>query len=117
MKRDPVRLSDEVYDVVIIGGGIYGVCVAWEAALRGLSVALVDKGDFGHATSSNSLRIIHGGLRYLQHLDIRRMRRAIRERMIWMRIAPHLVHPLPVLVPTYGHWMRGRESPVAGSKD
>jgi glycerol-3-phosphate dehydrogenase len=109
MKRDPTRLSAEVYDVVVIGGGIYGACVAWEAALRGLSVALVDKGDFGHATSSNSLRIIHGGLRYLQHLDIRRMRRAIRERMIWMRIAPHIVHPLPVLVPTYGHWTRGKE--------
>ena len=109
MKRDPARLSDEMYDVVVIGGGIYGACVAWDAALRGLSVALVEKGDFGHATSSNSLRLIHGGLRYLQHLDIRRMRRAIRERMIWMRIAPHLVHPLPVLVPTYGHWIRGRE--------
>jgi glycerol-3-phosphate dehydrogenase len=109
MKRDPARLSDEMYDVVVIGGGIYGACVAWDAALRGLSVALVEKGDFGHATSSNSLRLIHGGLRYLQHLDIRRMRRAIRERMIWMRIAPHLVHPLPILVPTYGHWTRGRE--------
>jgi glycerol-3-phosphate dehydrogenase len=109
MKRNPTRLSAEVYDVVVIGGGIYGVCVAWEAALRGLSVVLVDKGDFGHATSSNSLRIIHGGFRYLQQLDIRRMRRAIRERMIWMRIAPHIVHPLPVLVPTYGHWMRGKE--------
>jgi glycerol-3-phosphate dehydrogenase len=109
MQRDLHQLSTHVYDVVIIGGGIYGLFVAWDAALRGLSVALVEKGDFGHATSSNTLRIIHGGLRYLQHGDIRRMRRSIRERRIFMQIAPHLVHPLPFLIPTYGHLMRGRE--------
>jgi glycerol-3-phosphate dehydrogenase len=70
-------------------------------------VALLEKGDFGHATSSNSLRVVHGGLRYLQHGDIPRMRRSIRERKILLRIAPHLVHPLPVLIPTYGHTLRG----------
>jgi glycerol-3-phosphate dehydrogenase len=109
MKRDLARLSGNVYDVVIIGGGIYGLCVAWDAILRGLSVALVEKGDFGHATSSNTLRIIHGGLRYLQHGDVRRLRQSIHERMVFMRIAPHLVHPLPFLIPTYGHWMRSKE--------
>jgi glycerol-3-phosphate dehydrogenase len=109
MKRDLAQLADNKHDVLIIGGGIYGVFVAWDAALRGLSVALVEKEDFGHATSFNTLRIIHGGLRYLQHGDIRRMRQSINERKALMRIAPHLVHPLPFLIPTYGHSMKGRE--------
>jgi glycerol-3-phosphate dehydrogenase len=107
--RNLTNLSRQTYDVLVIGGGIYGVCVAWDAALRGLSVALVDKGDFGHATSSNSLRVIHGGLRYLQHAAIRRVRRSIQERAAFMRIAPHLVHPLPIVIPTYGHSLRGKE--------
>jgi glycerol-3-phosphate dehydrogenase len=109
MRRDLIRLSQQVYDVLVIGGGIYGVCVARDAALRGLSVALVEQGDFGHATSFNSLRILHGGFRYLQHGDIRRMRRSIHERSVFMRTAPHLVHPLPFLIPTYGHGLRGKE--------
>jgi glycerol-3-phosphate dehydrogenase len=109
MRRNLANLARQTYDVVVIGGGIYGVCIAWDAALRGLSVALVEKGDFGHATSSNSLRVIHGGLRYLQHGDVRRVRRSIRERAAFMRIAPHLVHPLPILIPTYGHCLRGKE--------
>jgi glycerol-3-phosphate dehydrogenase len=110
LNRNPKNLAARPYDVLVVGGGIYGSFVAWDAALRGLSVALVDKGDFGHATSANNFRIIHGGLRYLQHGDIRRMRQSIRERMILMRIAPHLIHPLPFLVPTYGHLARGREA-------
>ncbi|MFQ6113477.1 MAG: FAD-dependent oxidoreductase [bacterium] len=109
MKRDLAQLEGNEFDVLIIGGGIYGVCAAWEAALRGLSVALVEKGDFGSATSSNSLKIIHGGLRYLQHADFKRMRESISERKILMRIAPHLVHPLPCLMPTYGHALKGKE--------
>jgi glycerol-3-phosphate dehydrogenase len=109
MRRNLGNLSRQTYDVVVIGGGIYGVCIAWDAALRGLAVALVEKGDFGHATSSNSLRVIHGGLRYLQHGDVRRVRRSLRERAAFMRIAPHLVHPLPILIPTYGHSLRGKE--------
>jgi glycerol-3-phosphate dehydrogenase len=108
MERDLPRLAAAPYDALVIGGGIYGACVAWDAALRGLSVALVDKGDFGHATSANTLRVIHGGLRYLQHGDIRRLRQSIRERHTLMRIAPHLVRPLPFLIPTYGHLLRGR---------
>jgi glycerol-3-phosphate dehydrogenase len=108
MVRNLRNLSRHTYDVLVVGGGIYGVCVAWDAALRGLSVALVEKNDFGHATSSNSLRVIHGGLRYLQHGDIRRMRVSMRERTAFMRIAPHLVHPLPILIPAYGYAMRGK---------
>ncbi|NEP09154.1 MAG: glycerol-3-phosphate dehydrogenase/oxidase [Symploca sp. SIO2C1] len=109
MKRNLVELSRNIYDVLIIGGGIYGAWVAWEASLRGLSVALVEKADFGGATSANSLKIIHGGLRYLQQADLKRMRESIHERRTLMDIAPHLVHPLPVLLPTYGHGMKGKE--------
>lgn len=109
MKRHLPTLTEQEYDLLVIGGGIYGACVAWDAALRGLAVALVEKGDFASATSANSLKVIHGGLRYLQHGDLRRMRLSMGERGILMRIAPHLVHPLPVLVPTYGHGRRGKE--------
>ncbi len=109
MKRDLKAMAGTTYDLLVIGGGVNGLCVAWDAALRGLSVALVEKGDFGAGTSSGTLKIVHGGLRYLQYADVRRMRESIRERMVLMRIAPHLVHPLPFLVPTYGHLLKGRE--------
>ena len=101
MQRNVAALARKEYDLFIVGGGIYGASVARDAALRGLAVALVDKGDFGSATSANSHKIIHGGLRYLQYGDLKRMRESIRERSILMRIAPHLVRPLPFLVPTY----------------
>ncbi len=110
MQRDTRALSGKVFDLIVLGAGIQGACIAWEATLRGLSVALIDKADFGAATSANSLKIIHGGLRYLQTADISRMRQSIRERQTLMRIAPHLVHPLPVLVPTYGHGIKGKEA-------
>ena len=108
MQRNLTRLADSCYDVLVIGGGIYGACVAREGVLRGLSVALVDMADFASGTSANSLKVIHGGLRYLQHGDVRRMRISINERRTLMRIAPHLVHPLPVLIPTYGHGVQGK---------
>lgn len=110
MQRDLSKLAKSSHDVLIIGGGIYGACTAWEAASRGLSVALVEQNDFGSATSANSLKIIHGGLRYLQHADLKRMRESIQERKNLLRIAPHLIHPLPILVPTYGHGIKGREA-------
>jgi len=113
MKRDLNKLSQEEYDVVIVGAGIYGVTTAWDATLRGLKVALIDKGDFGNATSSNSLKIIHGGLRYLQHLDIKRMRESIHERVVLMRIAPHLVYPIPVVMPTYSYKLKSRPAMFA----
>ncbi len=109
MKRDLTELAKGEFDVIVIGGGIYGVCTAWDAALRGLTVALIEKSDFGSATSSNSLKIIHGGLRYLQHADFKRMRESIVERSHLMRIAPHLVHPLPCVMPTYGHALKSKE--------
>ncbi len=110
MKRDLDAQTRSEYDVLIVGGGIYGAATAWEAASRGLRTALVEKADFCSATSANSLKIIHGGFRYLQHADLRRVRESAQERRILMRIAPHLVHPLPVLVPAYGHGLKGREA-------
>ena len=113
MKRDLKKLAAEKYDVVVIGAGIYGAAAAWDATLRGLKVALIDKGDFGSATSANSLKIIHGGLRYLQQLDLKRMRESIRERMILMYIAPNLVYPMPVLMPTYSYKLKSRPALAA----
>ncbi len=108
MRRALEKFSQESFDVLVIGGGIYGASVARDAALRGLNVGLVEQGDFGNGTSSNSHKIIHGGLRYLQHADFRRMRESIRERSTLMRIAPHLVSPMPFLIPTYHSWFQGK---------
>lgn len=101
MQRSVERLAQEEFDCVIIGGGIYGACLAWEATLRGLSTALIEAEDFGGKTSANSQKIIHGGLRYLQHMDIARIRESVRERTVLLRIAPHLVRPMACLMPTY----------------
>lgn len=106
MRRDVSSLSNNVFDLVIVGGGINGAAAAWDAASRGLSVALLDKGDFGSQNSSNSQKIIHGGLRYMQHGDFWRMRKSAYERKILMRIAPHLVHPMPCFIPIYGSFMK-----------
>ena len=100
MTRDLRRLADTRFDVLVVGGGFYGVTVAWDAAQRGLSVALIDKGDFGGATSFNNLKTLHGGLRSLQSLNFKQMRLFIRERRALARIVPHLVRPLPFIVPT-----------------
>jgi len=114
MKRDIGALSDRQFDLAIIGGGIYGACIARDAALRGLSVALVEKSDFCSGTSHNSLKIIHSGIRYLQHLDFRRIRESIVERRIWLSIAPHLVRPLEFVIPTQGYLTRGPMALQAG---
>lgn len=108
MTRDLPRLADTPVDVLVVGAGIYGAAIAWEAALRGLSVAVIDRGDFGAATSFNSLKTIHGGLRELQRAAIGDVREFVRERRALSRIAPHLVHPLPFLIPTYRHPLRSR---------
>lgn len=108
--RDPQALQNRNFDLLIIGGGIYGLGVAWEAALRGLSVALVEKNDFGSGTSAGCFKIVHGGLRYLPHLELGRFFESVREQRILRTIAPHLVHPLPFLVPCYG---RGAKSKAA----
>jgi glycerol-3-phosphate dehydrogenase len=109
MKRDIGNLANKEYDLTVIGGGIFGACAAWEAVLRGLRVALIEKEDFSHATSANHFKMIHGGMRYLQHLDVKRVRESSRERSILLKTAPHLATPLPILMPTYGHGLKGKE--------
>jgi glycerol-3-phosphate dehydrogenase len=101
MTRDLTALQNQTFDLLVIGGGIYGTCLAHDASQRGLSVALIEQGEYGNGASANSLRIIHGGLRYLADGDIRWARRMAKERDTWLRIAPDLIHPLRCVVPTY----------------
>lgn len=108
MKRDTSALANQTFDVLVVGGGIHGAVTAWDAALRGLSVALIERGDFGGATSQNSLKIIHGGLRYLQDGNLARIRKMAYERTTWMKIAPHLIHPIRCLMPTTKKISRSR---------
>ncbi|HSD25816.1 MAG TPA: FAD-dependent oxidoreductase [Vicinamibacteria bacterium] len=114
MKRDLAALASHEWDVAVVGGGIYGAAVAWDAAQRGLAVALVEREDFGAGTSWNSLKTIHGGMRYLQTLDLARLRESARERATLLAIAPAIVRPLAFLVPTYGHGSTGREALALG---
>src|SRR6266852_366055 len=102
-RRDALAaLGRDPLDVLVIGGGINGAGIARDAALRGLRVALVEKGDFASGTSSKSSKLIHGGVRYLQHGDFRLVRVACRERdLLRRRLAPHLVRPLAFLFPVY----------------
>ena len=108
MKRNPAQLPNSRFDLLVVGGGIHGACIAWDATLRGLSVALIERGDFGQETSANSLKTVHGGLRYLQDADLNLVRTMIRERTSYLNIAPHLVHPLPCLTPTYSGLMKSK---------
>ena len=108
MHRNIKLLTEREYDLVIIGGGIFAACAAWDATLRGLSVAMIEKQDFCSGTSANSLKFIHGGIRYLQHADIIRLKSSCHERSAMLRIAPHLVQPLPILIPTYGFGTSGK---------
>jgi glycerol-3-phosphate dehydrogenase len=110
MKRNLERLANHKFDILVIGGGIHGAITAWDAVLRGLSVGLIERGDFGSGTSQNSLKIIHGGLRYLQDGSLSRIRTMARERTTWMKIAPHLIHPLACLIPTTQKMSRSRLS-------
>ncbi len=114
MIRNLSDLTRHPFDIVVVGGGIFGASAAWEAALRGFSVALVEKRDFCHATSANHFKMVHCGIRYLQHGDIRRLRESSRERSALLRIAPHLVHTLPIVIPTYGHGVKGKAFLGAG---
>ncbi|HUJ04181.1 MAG TPA: FAD-dependent oxidoreductase, partial [Rhizomicrobium sp.] len=114
MRRAPERLANETFDLLVIGGGVTGACVARDASLRGLKVALIDKGDFANATSAHNSKLIHGGLRYLRNFELGLVRESLRERRIWQRNAPHLVHPLPFLVPLYDAGWKGRATLSAG---
>src|SRR6266851_4740112 len=101
MKRNPAPLANEQFDLLILGGGITGAGVALDAALRGLRVALIDKGDFASGTSSVSSKLVHGGLRYLEHGSFHLVYEALHERRLLLENAPHLVRPLRFVIPFY----------------
>lgn len=108
VRRDPGALAARPFDLLVIGGGIYGAVAAWDATLRGLSVAVIDRGDFGGGTSFNSAKTIHGGVRALQSGNVAALRRFARERRALARIAPHLVRPMPFVLPAYRGLSRNR---------
>ena len=105
--RDLRRLSSELFDVLVVGGGASGAATAREAALRGFNTALIEREDFSAGASAHCFKVVHGGIRYVQHADVRRLRASCFERAVLLRIAPHLVSPLPFVIPTYG---RGKSS-------
>src|SRR5215210_695925 len=114
MIRDLDRLTGRTFDVLVVGGGIYGLTIAYDAAQRGLSVALVERDDFGSGATFNHLRTIHGGLRYLQTLDVARARESILERRTLARIAPGAVRPVPFVLPLFRSFARGKLAMRAG---
>ncbi|MHB8532221.1 MAG: FAD-dependent oxidoreductase, partial [Solirubrobacteraceae bacterium] len=94
-------LAADEFDLVVVGGGITGAGVALDAASRGYSVALLERADFASGTSSRSSKLVHGGLRYLQNFDLGLVREALLERQLLVELAPHLVRPLPLVVPAF----------------
>ncbi len=108
--REPALAADEVYDVVIVGGGIYGAMLLLIAAAHDLKTILIEKNDFGSGVSFNSLRIIHGGLRYLQSLDLRQSDTMIAERAWFLKNFPELIAHLPCLMPLYNRGLRRRST-------
>jgi len=107
IKRNPANLNQE-FHIVIIGGGITGLAIAREAAERGLKTAIIEKNDFGCATSAATSKLIHGGLRYLENLELGLVRESLRERKIMGNAAPHLIKPLPIILPAYDYSKPGR---------
>ena len=105
--RIPADIAGQTFDAIIIGAGINGAGVARDAAMRGLKVLVLDKNDLAGGTSSWSTRLIHGGLRYLEHGEVGLVRESLRERERLFRLAPHLVRPLPMLIPIYEGARRG----------
>lgn len=114
MRRDLAALERGEFDLAVVGGGMFGAAAALDAAQRGLRVALIERGDFCGATSAHSFKMLHGGIRYLQHADLPRIRQSAAARAAFLRVAPHLAKPLPIAVPTYGLGMKGRPALQAG---
>ncbi len=102
------------FDVLVIGAGAYGACIARLAARSGWSVALIERDDFGAAVSHNSLKIVHGGFRYVQHFDLPRIRESMAAQRAWLSAAPHLVRPMRCVIPAYGYGTRGPLAFAAG---
>lgn len=109
------RLDAEAFDLLVIGGGITGACLAYDAATRGIRTALIEKADFGHATSSASSKLLHGGIRFLQQLRLDKVRESAFERVYFQNLAPHLCHYVPFLVPTFPGLKSGRAFLAAGA--
>jgi glycerol-3-phosphate dehydrogenase len=99
MIRDTPALEKTEFDLVVVGAGITGAFLAHDAALRGLKVAIIDKSDFGAATSSASSKLLHGGIRYLQQGRLNKVRESAKERVFFQIIAPHLTRYVPFVVP------------------
>jgi glycerol-3-phosphate dehydrogenase len=114
MHRDVDLLTERTFDVLVVGGGVYGLTIAYDAAQRGLAVALIESEDFGSGASFNHLRTIHGGLRYLQAFDISRARESVHERRTLARIAPHAVQPLIFALPLTRSLTKGKLAMRAG---
>ena len=108
MKRNIKNLQIKHFDLIVIGGGISGACLAWDAISRGLSVALIEKGDFGAATSSASSKILHGGIRYLQQANFFKVRESAMERCYFQILAPHLTYYVPFIIPSENSFLRGK---------
>src|SRR6185436_7235628 len=107
------EIAGRHFEVVVIGGGITGAGVALDAASRGYSVALLERGDYAEGTSSRSSKMVHGGLRYLQNLDLGLVREALLERQLMVQLAPHLVYPTPFLVSDFPDRRRDRRLGIA----
>lgn len=114
MRRDLSTLGRSPIDLLVIGGGIYGAWTAYDAALRGLQVALVERTDWAAGTSSASSKLIHGGLRYLEHLHLGLVRLSLSERRLLSQLAPHRIQPLRFLIPVYRSARVGRLTWKAG---
>jgi glycerol-3-phosphate dehydrogenase len=114
MLRDLDRLSAGTFDLLVVGGGIHGLACAYDAAQRGLSVALIERDDFGSGASFNHLKTLHGGLRYLQTLDLGRARESVFERRAIARIAPQTVRPLLYVLPLFRSLVKGKAAMRAG---
>lgn len=114
MTRHPLRLTQDAYDVLVVGAGIHGLFAAYDAAQRGFRVAVVDRADIGGGVSANHQRTVHGGLRELQSGNLKKVRVQIAERRTWARIAPALLRPLPFLIGTYRTPRRSRTAVRAG---
>jgi len=103
VRRDLDALKNNTFDLIIIGGGVSGSAIAWDASLRKMKVALIEKKDFGHATSAATSKLIHGGLRYLENFEFGVVRESLRERRLLERNIPHLAFPLPFILPVYDY--------------
>jgi glycerol-3-phosphate dehydrogenase len=114
LRRDVERLAKESFDLTVIGGGISGVAIAYEAAARGLRTALVERHDYACGTTTASTKLIHGGVRYLESFEFSLVREALRERRILLNVAPHLINTLPFLLPVYHDSAAGRLKLTAG---